>query len=405
MTALTVQEAGEALGLEWFDHQVRCFTYWQGEAPGQDGKPLERMCVYYPTGKGKTKIALACMIIRGYRKALVIAPPSTEDTWRADADRLGIEIDVVSHAKYRERSYLIDRNVPVICDEFHLLGGRGKQGFTKFSKMSRGMKAPIIILSATPNYNDAERCYCIEFVLNPHMEQGGYIGWLYRNCRTQENPFARTPEVIGFLNHQDAEHYLSELPGVVYLPDDAPDILQPVVIQSPLPQEFVELGFDMARRKLLASQMEEWQRARYLQIVDPDTERVRGHVYDILADIAGASSTPILVFCYHSQIARALAMTMGDHGVRFGYVDGTVSKTRKLEIVSQFRRGELDALVGTSSIATGTDGIDKVCDTLVILDDTSDTSLRRQLVGRILPRGQLNPDYSNKVAYRFEYLG
>jgi hypothetical protein len=28
-----------------------------------------------------------------------------------------------------------------------------------------------------------------------------------------------------------------------------------------------------------------------------------------------------------------------------------------------------------------------VCDTLVILDDTDDDALRRQLIGRILPRG------------------
>lgn len=44
-------------------------------------------------------------------------------------------------------------------------------------------------------------------------------------------------------------------------------------------------------------------------------------------------------------------------------------------------------LIGTATLATGTDGLDRVCDTLLILDDTEDDSLRRQLIGRIMPRG------------------
>ena len=45
------------------------------------------------------------------------------------------------------------------------------------------------------------------------------------------------------------------------------------------------------------------------------------------------------------------------------------------------------ALVGTQTLATGTDGLDKMCDLLVILDDTEDNAMRRQLIGRIMPRG------------------
>jgi hypothetical protein len=51
-------------------------------------------------------------------------------------------------------------------------------------------------------------------------------------------------------------------------------------------------------------------------------------------------------------------------------------------------------------LATGTDGLDRVCDTLVILDDTDDDALRRQLIGRIMPRG----DYvsiADKQVFRF----
>ena len=60
----------------------------------------------------------------------------------------------------------------------------------------------------------------------------------------------------------------------------------------------------------------------------------------------------------------------------------------------------LDVLVGTATLATGTDGMDKVCDQLIILDDTDDDALRRQLVGRIMPRGG-DGDASSKSVYRF----
>ena len=45
-------------------------------------------------------------------------------------------------------------------------------------------------------------------------------------------------------------------------------------------------------------------------------------------------------------------------------------------------------LVGTATLATGVDGIDKVCDQLLIFDRLDgDPSKERQLIGRVLPRG------------------
>ena len=45
------------------------------------------------------------------------------------------------------------------------------------------------------------------------------------------------------------------------------------------------------------------------------------------------------------------------------------------------------------------DGLDKVCDMLIIMEDTLDASLRRQLIGRILPRGSAN-NAASKMIYR-----
>jgi hypothetical protein len=41
-----------------------------------------------------------------------------------------------------------------------------------------------------------------------------------------------------------------------------------------------------------------------------------------------------------------------------------------------------------------------MCNTLIILDDTDDDSLRRQLIGRIMPRGA-DTDASMKRVFRF----
>ena len=51
---------------------------------------------------------------------------------------------------------------------------------------------------------------------------------------------------------------------------------------------------------------------------------------------------------------------------------GGTPQKKKAAYIDAFRDGVLDVLVGTASLATGTDGLDKVCDCLVILDDTDD---------------------------------
>ena len=94
---------------------------------------------------------------------------------------------------------------------------------------------------------------------------------------------------------------------------------------------------------------------------------------------------------------------MQGSGYKVGLVTGETSKKEKERLIAAFNNGILDVLVGTASLATGTDGMDKVCDALIIVDDTDDASLRRQLVGRILTRG-VGGTNDNKVAYRFQYV-
>jgi len=85
--------------------------------------------------------------------------------------------------------------------------------------------------------------------------------------------------------------------------------------------------------------------------------------------------------------------------VKHAVVTGSTPAKQKAAYISAFKDGVLDVLVGTASLATGTDGMDKMCDHLVILDDTDDDALRRQLIGRIMPRGA-DTDASNKIVHR-----
>lgn len=391
--AVTGQGLAAQAGISWTPAQMQALEVFEAqEAP-------QRLCLYYPTGAGKTLTALACIASAGHRLALVVAPPSTHGHWQAEAARLGLVVAVVSHAKFRQPGFKLDREVPVIADEFHLFGGVGKVGMKKLSRLSGGLKAPLILCSATPNYNDAERCYNVQHVLAPETCRGGILSFLYEHCLTEENPFSITPLVTGFKHHGSAAEYLSSLPNVVYLPDPSQLGIVDIEFTPPLNELLEEYGMDSRKGRLVASLMEKRHARNYFNKLN-SAGMVRAVLYHKLTDIAGESTTPIMVFCNSSKILLGVVDRLQAEHVPFSLVTGSTSTHTKAVELEKFLTGKTDVLCGTAALATGTDGIDKVCDTLVILDDTDDDSLRRQLVGRILPRG-LDTDESGKKVYRF----
>lgn len=388
----TVQELADRLGKTFFPWQLDFFEGWAVQTS-------KRACLYHRTGAGKSISALCAVVLAGHDEVLVIAPPVTHRDWEALGTQLGVMVEAISHAKFRMKDYRTSRKKAVICDEFHLLGGHKGQGWKKFDRMAAHLQAPLIVASATPNYNDAERCYCIQHVLDPRSLLGGYIEFLYRTCTTVPNQFGLEPIVTGFLHHRNAEHYLSELPGVYYVPDNVAFNIVDLLIPDNVPLEFEDLGLCRRKNRIMASQMEErWQRIHYA-LVD-DEGRIRDAVYDILTELAGQATTPVLMFCNSSSIARTLFRTLEDHGVRAAVITGDTPKKQKELLVGLFKQGGLDVLVGTATMATGLDGVDKVCNTLIIVNDIDgDHSLRRQLIGRILPRGE-DSDATGKHIYR-----
>lgn len=389
----TVDELAEAFGITWFDHQREAFV---GE---QHTDPVElRACLYFATGKGKTYTSIAMMVQAGINRLTVVAPPKTHAQWQYVAALAGVEIRTISHAKYRMPSTKFSRMEPFIIDEFHMLGGADGKGWKKLRTQSRHMLAPLIILSATPNYNDVERVYCVEYVLDP-MGKGDFISWLYNNCETEQNPFGIMPKVIGFRDGRPAKEHLAELPHVYYIEDPYENFpIGDIKVDVDLPDEFVEYGMDRRRRRIIASQMEERAAARRYRYIN-DEGYLRDEVYAELENLVGQAQKPVLIYCARAEIARAGHLTAQASGVWSGLVVYEQNPARATETLTAFKRGKLDVLFGTATMSTGVDGLDKVCDMLILLDDTEDDSLRRQVIGRILPRGD-DSDVSNKVVAR-----
>lgn len=400
MSSADFEKIEQLLGKALFDHQRAALDFWESARLVED-----RLCLYYKTGSGKTLTSLLCMWARvqGQETVLVVAPPSTHMSWAAAAAVLGMEVECVSHAKFRQQAFKVQRTTPIIIDEFHMLGGYQAQGWKKLERISRGLQAPLIICSATPNYNDVERCYCVQKIVDPDSTRGGYLEFLYQHCETRQSPFSMTPEVVGFRSQQSAAEFLAAMRNVLHVPDDVDYTVQDVPLPRQMSLEFDEYGLSPFGQRLMASQIEARHTERRFNLVDAN-DQFRQSVYDELSRLVGdLPPTKVLMFCNSSRIAEALYQCLCSNNVPAGIITGKDSKKVKEKELHRFIHGDVEVLVGTASIATGTDGIDKVSDLLILVDDTDDESLRRQIIGRILPRG-VDTDASRKVIYRLTFI-
>jgi hypothetical protein len=182
---------------------------------------------------------------------------------------------------------------------------------------------------------------------------------------------------------------------VWYLADDLVYDIEDVEYDENLPNELTEFRYNWRKHRIMASQMEMRHTARYQGLVGW-TDHVRPEVMDLLLPIIDRADGPVMIYCNHSTVAQALARTLDKYEVDCLLITGLTTKQNKDLVLEAFKQvGGI--LIGTASIATGTDGLDKVCDTLIILDDTDDDALRRQLIGRIMPRGAPERAVAKKV--------
>lgn len=378
------------------------FEWQQAALDGEAGVAAEKMrcCLYFKTGAGKTRTGLELVKQAGHTEALVITPPSTYAQWVQAGQAMDIDVQPMSHAKFRMKDTKLRRDQAVIADEFHMFGGHGKTGWTKLDRLAKGVQAPVILMSATPNYNDADRVYCIQHILDPHGTKGGYLQFLNDHCNTAVNPFGMVPLVDDerpFKLFKDAAEYLAALPHVYYLPDDLDYTIEDLGVPEKIFPEMDKFGYDKARHRIIASGIEEKHQRIFLNLVD-DRGRLEAAAYREILGVLGKHKGPLLIFCAHSTVAVAADAVLG-RSFKTGLVTGDTPKKKKAERIAAFNDGVLEVLIGTATLATGTDGMDKVCDTLMILDDTEDDAQRRQLIGRIMPRGS-DVDATRKKVYR-----
>lgn len=356
-----------------------------------------RMVLYYRTGAGKTLTSLACVRVTGHTEVTVIAPPVTHDLWVQTGKALGMDVTCLSHAKFRQKGTKLSKHRALIADEIHMFGSYKAVGWKKLESISLRLLAPLVAASATPNYNDVERCFIIQRLTDPRSTEGGYLAFIYRHCNTDVNPWGHVPKVSGFLHYPDAASFLADLPRVEYIEDKLVYDIEDWPRHLEIPEEFYEYNVDRRAGRIIGSQMERRHR-EVIHMMVTDNGYLAYQLVKDLEEIIADSPTPVLVFATHTEIVKATVRSLLDSGITAVGVTGETSYPVKREAIEAFKSLEVQVLVGTVTLATGTDGLDKMCDTMVILDDTDDDSMRRQLIGRIMPRGHADEVvHSNRV--------
>ena len=369
----------------WKQSQTDAHNQWDGLTPGKAGKNLPVLRVQlllFPTGEGKSKTSLAQIASRGYDEIYVVAPPKTHPAWQRDANVLGVSVELMSHKAYRERKSFSKR--PFIIDEVHMLGSRTGDGWKRLKRMADTMPA-LVMCSATPSYNKPERAFCLTTIgdENPILNYGA---WMDEHCTTVPNRYAYYPTVTGFKEYDSAIEFLVDRPWVSYVEDTATWTAGELKLPLPNLSNFERLNFSKRHHRLVNSDMEKRHKRVDLRFIDDD-DYVRAEVLDAVHNEFEQypDRSKWLVFCMHKTVAKALQRSWPGALL----IDGDTKTEDVDRILQQFINVQgPHVLIGTTAMATGVDGIDKVCTSMLILDDIEgDNAKRRQLIGRILPRG------------------
>ena len=387
----TPDEIARTLGISWFDYQLEAFETYLAQAN-------RRVCLFFRTGAGKTLTALGCLSLEGFKQALVIAPPRIHSQWLRVGESLGMELTMVSHQKFYRKNFEVP-HLPIVVDEFHLLGGIKGLGWKKLRANTDKRRDPIIIMSATPFWNGAERVFCAERIVRGY---GTYRTFLYQECLLEEDRFSVLPKVVGFKDYPKlpvtyaAAKWMEDQEWTSYLPDTRDIDIHEVEYPGFSPPLLDSHGLSVRDGRIMASLMEEKHVRTRANLMTADGT-MRAEVMEQITKLLDKDHGPTLLYCNSSRIAGALAKSLRESGENVELLTGAAPGSKADAIIEMFRTGHLRLLVGTATMRTGTDGFDKACDTLILVDDTEDDAAREQLIGRILPRGVEAPIDSKRV--------
>ena len=363
------------------------FTHWKDSQEAAFGQfqslPNKRIFLFFPTGEGKSKTSLALIKSQGFDKIVVVAPKKTHSQWERDAAVLDFQLKLYSPEKFRMKGTPVPTNVPWIIDEYHKLGGPSAQGFKKWKSLSAKIQAPIVGMSATPNYNDPDRVFCLEVTFE-ESPVSNYGDWLYKNCKTEPNRFAYYPIVTGLLRFDSPLDMLKSKSWVAFVEDTAVWNKHELVLPTMYDYKFEQYGLLERQLRVVASDMEK-RHARVSLCFLNDKGRIRKRVLRAVQEELAKypQYKKWLIVCAHKTIATALYESLKRD------VWLITGDTKDIEPEKNgFIVAKHGWLIGTTALAEGVDGLDKTCQAMLLLDDIEgDASKRRQIIGRILPRG------------------
>lgn len=382
----------------WKPSQQEAFNRW-------NDYDLQRMLLHFPTGEGKSMTALGLLRSRGYMEAVIVAPLKTHQKWKMDASMFGMNVRVETHEMFRQMSTKHSKTRPIIIDEFHKLGGRGAVGFEKCKRRAKFLEAPMLFLSATPNYNDAERCFILQQVCDPDPKNN-YLMWLNDNCNVVPSRYSMYPDVdkvAPFKKFRDASEFLRQFHWCAFVEDTAQwdeefldwrEYVQRDVL-------FDKYGLYRTEMRMMDSLMETRHKRVSASLVTPQGYLVDGISAAMQELFESVPRSKWMVYCTHVDVADAVAKTWEQYNIPVAQIDGR-TKNYESERLKFVQTSGPALLVGTSAIAEGVDGIDKVCQSLLFLDDIDgDDAKRRQVIGRILSRG--TDDGITRIVRRVTY--
>lgn len=377
---MRIEEIEERLGVKLMTHQhAVAQNLLQQKAP-------QRIGIFHRMGAGKTITGLTALAVLDQPTALIVAPKSTHDSWIATASKLGMIVTVISVEKFRQPSFKVRKTEAILVDEMHSLSTQRGQGWKKLHAIMQSLEAPLVIMSATPQYNDAERAYCMARLVAADSVAPNFLEFVYRYFETKANPYSTIPKVVGIKPpFKNEVELLCSFPTISYLGDPRTvDIIEHEIKIHP-PKYWTDYHVSLREDRIGDSFLGIRKLEERLLYLDDDG-MLRDEIVEELNKIIDLAEQKVLVFSNSQVVASAAAKALST----YEYSGKTANRERSAILDAFIDTEALSVLVGTSALATGTDGMDKVCDTLILLVDTDDAVKRKQLIGRILPRGLNN---------------
>jgi hypothetical protein len=126
---------------------------------------------------------------------------------------------------------------------------------------------------------------------------------------------------------------------------------------------------------------------------------------EIVARVKAAQGPTIVYSEYVAGMVDPIVTELRSHGITAERLTGEETEAQKRDLIRRFTRGEIHTLVGSRPLATGTDGLQRVCRNLVVASMPWTAANDDQLIGRLVRTGQTEHVTASYVMARMETAG